>query len=156
MIFMKQEFFPITEDDEDQNQPRIQDGRVVYMDYRFGSGSSTGSWEHAAIFLYDLNTKERIQITNGESIAATPDIFGNIVVWLDYRHCDNPQEKNDFQNIEIYGYNLKTKKEVRLTNIPDRPKANPRIWGEKLFVEMSTSYGSGLFVFDLPSELTGT
>ncbi|MCP4679006.1 MAG: hypothetical protein GY854_26650 [Deltaproteobacteria bacterium] len=151
--FNKDELFPIVDDEEHQSQPCIYDGKVVYMDYRHGDGNPYESWAHVAVYLYDLDTKERQQITSGEWIAASPDIFGDTIVWEDYRHCGDPNNKNDFSNIEIYGYNLKTKKEFRITKLPGRPKGDPRIWGNKVFVDMALpGSGNGIYMFELPEE----
>ena len=34
-------------------------------------------------------------------------------------------------------------------SIPGRPKTMPRIWGDKVFVDMEKGDGSGIFMFDL-------
>jgi beta propeller repeat protein len=154
--FQTKEFFNIADEnggDEYQSLPRIQGNRVVYMDFRFGSGTPTGSWEHAAIFMKDLSTGDTVQITDGAAIASYPDIYGDIVVWTDYRNCSNPQDKNDIFALDVYGYNLKTKTEFRVTNAPDRLKANPRIWGDKVFLDMAKDGGgNAIYMFDLPAE----
>ncbi len=64
----------------------------------------------------------------------------------------NPNNKNDFSNVEIYGYNLKTKKEFRVTNVPNRSKTMPRIWEDKVFVDMSSDSGNAIYMFELPEE----
>jgi hypothetical protein len=108
--------------------------------------------------VYDLDTQERIQITNAQWIADVPEIWNEIVVWKDYRACANPNEVSDFSNIQIWGYNLDTQTEFRITDLPadalpDRPKATPRIWGYAVYVDMTTistdTYNS-IYIFDLP------
>jgi hypothetical protein len=151
--FTKKEFFPVIDDDEHQIWPRMHKNRVVYMDFRLGNGQPTQSWENAAVFMKDLTTGTISQITNGSAIAAYPDIHENIIIWMDYRHCSNPHDKYDFTNVEIYGYNLTTQKEFRITNLPGKPKANPRIWGNKVFVDMAVkaiAWGNAIFMFDMP------
>ncbi|MFO8070636.1 MAG: hypothetical protein R6V85_02065 [Polyangia bacterium] len=146
--------FPITDDDEYQIFPRIHEDLVVWQDFRLGAGEPTGSWEHCAIFVKDLGTGDTTQITDGAAIAAYPDVHGDVVVWQDYRHCDDPQDKNDFDNVEIYGYNLATETEARITSLPGRPKVHPRVWGDRVFVDMQTlEGGNAIFVFDLPDGL---
>jgi beta propeller repeat protein len=152
--FASKTFFPLVEDGTYQSSPAIHEGRVVYMDYRLGSGDPFNSWESVAIFMKDLYTKATTQITDGKAIAYSPDIHGNIVVWHDYRHCDNPHNKNDWSNPEIYGYNIETKNEFRVTNLPGRPKTSPRVWGDKVFFDMQNSGGgSGIYMIDLPDEV---
>ncbi|MCP4605370.1 MAG: hypothetical protein GY847_33430 [Proteobacteria bacterium] len=152
--FSKKEFFPIIEDDESQYVPRFQGTKVAYMDLRLGDSTLEGTWANAAIYVHDIETKQTKQITNGEWIASNPDIFGDIVIWMDYRNCSDPNNKNDGSNIEIWGHNLKTEKTFQITNLPGRTKEDPRIWGDKVFVDMSfkDTYGWGIYMFELPEE----
>ncbi len=145
--------FPVTDDDEYQIWPRIHEDRVVWQDFRLGSGEPTGSWDHSAIFTKNLSTGDVKQITDGSAIASFPDVHGDRIVWTDYRHCNDPQNVNEFSNVEVYGYNLSTQAEFRVTNLPGRDKSLPRIWGERVFVTMMTLDGdSGIYMFDLPTE----
>ncbi|MDD5309790.1 MAG: hypothetical protein PHU25_20940 [Deltaproteobacteria bacterium] len=152
-------FFPVTNDAEyTQAYPRIQGDRVVYVDLKFGTNQDAvmGDWNHAAIFVYDMKTKERPQVTSGDWTCVAPDIWNEIVVWADYRDCNNPNNGNDFSNVQVWGYNLDTKKEFRITNLPtaaypERPKEDPRVWGYKVFVDMmKPAGGTAIYMFDLP------
>jgi hypothetical protein len=149
--FASSEFFYITHDAETQLDPRIQGSTVVYMDLRFGDSNLDGNWNHAAVFAYDLTTEATKQITSGAWIAAYPDVYENHVVWLDYRASSNPNDAQSFDGVEIWGYNLTTDTEFQITNLPGRPKQTPRIWGNKVFVDMmTTSGGNAIYMFDLP------
>jgi hypothetical protein len=155
------EFFPIASDPVyTEISPRLQGRRVVYGDLRFGTNQDAvmGDRNHEAIFVYDLDTQERTQITDGESICSEPDIWGDIVVWLDYRDCGNPNDVHDFSNIQVRGFNLSTKKFFTVTNMPtdkwpERPKETVRIWGDKVYVDMMSTDASifnAIYMFDLP------
>jgi beta propeller repeat protein len=146
--------FPITDDDEYQIWPRIHEDRVVWQDFRLGSGEPSGSWAHSAVFTKDLSTSDVKQITDGSAVAVFPDVFGDIVIWSDYRHCADPQDKAFMDCAEIYGKNLVTDLEFKITDHPGWAKQPPpRIWGDKVFVHMyPPSGGSALFMFDLPPE----
>ncbi|MFO8074210.1 MAG: hypothetical protein R6V85_20300 [Polyangia bacterium] len=147
------ETFTVTDDDEYQIWPRIHEDRVVWQDFRLGPGAPTGSWEGSAIFTKDLSTENVLQVSDGAAIAAFPDVFGDRIVWLDYRHCDDPTDQYDFDNVEVYGYNLETGVEFRVTELPGRPKNIPRIWNGVVLAEMQTLDGGvGIFEFDLPPE----
>ena len=149
--FSTGEFIEITDDAQAQMDPRISGTRVVYSDLKLGNSLPAGDWNHAAVFLYDLVTKETTQITSGEWIAAEPDIYENIVVWADSRACSNPNDKNDLANVEIWGYNIDTATEFQITNLPGRAKETPRIWGNHVFVHMyKTTGGDAIYMFDLP------
>jgi hypothetical protein len=148
------EFFDITDDDEYQLTPRIWESLVVYQDLRLGDSTPEGDWNHSSIWLYDLDSEQTVQITDGSAVAVFPDVFGDIVIWSDYRHCADPQDKAFMDCAEIYGKNLVTDVEFKITDHPGWAKQPPpRIWGDKVFVHMyPPSGGSALFVFDLPPE----
>jgi beta propeller repeat protein len=150
--FSTSQFIEITADDEYQLDPRIQGTKAVYHDLRYGDSDNMGSWNHSAVFVYDLETKERTQITNAEWIAAYPDVYGDIVIWADYRACSDPNQKNDLSNVEIWGYNLVSKQEFQITNLPGRVKTTPRIWEDKVFVHMykENPAEDAIYMFDLP------
>jgi hypothetical protein len=146
--------FNIASDDEDQFMARIHGNHVVYQDLRFGENSdpTMGDWNHSVVFMYDLETKERKQITNQDWISAYPDVYGEIVVWADYRDSANPNDKNSLAGVQIWGYNLSTETEFQITNIPNRAKSLPRIWEDKVFVAMykETPGEDAIYMFDLP------
>ena len=111
------------------------------------------SQDHTAIFAKDLDTGAVTQLTDGSAIAASPDVYGNVVVWLDWRNCADPQNQNIMDCAEVYGHNLATGVEVRITYLPDRAKQTARIWSNHLFVDMKTTSGNAIFMIDLPAEL---
>ena len=150
--FETQKVFQVTQDDECQLYPRIQGTKVAYMDLRNGEGCLAGNWNHSAIFVHDIVTKQTTQITNGQWIGAHPDVYGNIVIWSDYRDTKDPNYKDSLTGVEVWGYNLNTKKQFQITHLPQRAKTHPRIWGDKVYVEMSSSNGGGIYMFDLPPE----
>jgi hypothetical protein len=152
--YSTQEFFDITNDDEIQFVPRLQGSLVVYQDLRLGDSTLEGDWNHSSVWLNNISTEQTVQITDGSSIAANPDVFGDTVIWEDFRHCPDPQNKNQFYCVEVFGKNLLTDVEFQITDLPTYAKQPPpRIWGDKVFVHMyPPSGGSALFVFDLPPE----
>ena len=150
--FSTSEPFVITEDAPGQISPRMHDNRVVYQDLKFGTGDPMGVWDHSTIFIYDLITEEATQITNSDWTAAYPDINGDIIVWSDYRDCADPNNANNFSCAQIWGYDLATETEFQVTDIPDRAKQTPRIWGDKVFVHMAKTVPDqdAIYMFDLP------
>ncbi len=152
--FGKEAFFAVTDDSEYQFTPRIHKRRVVYMDLRLGESDTRGNWEHGAVFMKDLDTGEVTRITGGETLAAYPDIHDDIIVWMDYRDCDNPNNKDDHSHIEIWGYDLRTETEFQITDLPDWPKGFPRVWEDKVYVHMFREFagGNAIYQFDLPRE----
>ena len=151
--FSTQQFIEITDDDNSVYQlaARIQGDRVVYQDLRFGTSDPMGNWNHSAVFLYDLTTQTAQQITNQAWISAYPDVYGDIIVWVDYRNCSDPNNKNSTSNVEIWGYNISTDTTFQITDLPGRSKTTPRIWGDKVFVHMyKETSGDAIYMFDLP------
>ncbi len=87
--------------EDDQIDPAIDDGRVVWQDFR-GPG-------YGDIYLKFLETGEVIHVTSDADSQYHPVISGNWVVWSD---------KRDVQN-DLYGFNLLRSAEVRLTSTPE-------------------------------------
>jgi hypothetical protein len=146
------EFIAVTSDDYYQLRSRIHERRIVYHDLRFGDNNPLGNWNHSAVFLYDLDTQQTTQIAGGDWIACYPDVHGDIVVWQDYRACDDPNSVYNFSCAEIWGYNLATQTEFQVTNIPGRAKQMPRVWGGYVYVDMVKPGGGAIYRFDLPPE----
>jgi hypothetical protein len=132
--FTREAVIPVTDDTPGQCMARVQDGRVVYQDLSIGG------------------TESRVRLTNGEWIAAYPDVFGDIVIWADYRNCADPNNKNSFYNVEIWGHDLVSGVDFQITDLPGRAKTTPRIWGDKVYVHMyTTTGGSAIYMFDIPA-----
>ena len=113
-----------------------------------------GLWDHSAIFMYDVVSHETTQITSGEWTAAYPDINGDHIVWSDYRDCPDPNNANQFSCAQIWVYDLVSETEYQVTDILDRPKQTPRIWGDKVFVHMAKTDPDqdAIYVFNLPDK----
>ena len=84
----------------------------------------------------------------------TPAIYGNIVVWQDYR---NAKDANDY-NADIYGYDLSAKKEFAITTAPGR-QAKPTIAGNLVAwadyrnePDQAKGVNSDIYGFDLASK----
>jgi beta propeller repeat protein len=85
--------------------PAINGDRLVYQDYQNG----------IHIYMYNLSTSKKTQITTNESIQWSPAIYGDRIVWTDERDGHE----------EIYMYNLSTSKETRITNTPLKNNQSP-------------------------------
>jgi beta propeller repeat protein len=72
----------------------------------------------AEIYLYDIDKKEKIRITNDKFDQSTPKLFGNYLVWEDER---NGISTNDVivngkePNSDIFLYDIDLKKEYLMT-----------------------------------------
>ncbi len=86
---------------QNQLDPVVQRGRVVWQDFR-----DVGFGE---IYLKDLVTGEVRRITNNPGGQYHPVIFNQWIVWDDNRNTQ----------LDLYGYNLKRNVEIRLTDTPE-------------------------------------
>jgi beta propeller repeat protein len=86
---------------QDQLDPDIQEGRVVWQDFR-----NVGFGE---IYFKNLETGEARRITTNPFGQYSPAIYDRWIVWADNR--------ND--QVDIYGYDLFRDTEVRITQTPE-------------------------------------
>jgi beta propeller repeat protein len=138
--------------DTAQIQPNIDGKRVVWADNR---ESAIAPWDymsvdHADIYLYDIDAGTETRLTDGAWIQKEPDIFGDIVVWQDHRNCDEPQNRYDFSNIDIWMHDLKTGKQQPVTTREGSQEA-PLISGTNVvYYEFLPEEGHGaLFLQDI-------
>ena len=109
---------------EDQLDPDIEGGRVVWQDWR-----DVGPGE---IYFQDLETGERRRITNNTLGQYHPVISGHWIVWQDNRDSQ----------VDIYGFDLLRNREVQITDTPEN-EADPFIDGDWICC-LEDSQGAGL------------
>jgi beta propeller repeat protein len=94
--------------------------------------------------MYDLSTSKETQITTNASDQYSPAIYGDRIVWVDYRDAN---EEN--WNPSIYMYNISTSKETRITTNGAIPYS-PAIYGDKIvWMDYRTGYYSDIYMYDL-------
>src|SRR5665647_136723 len=76
------------------------------------------------------------QITTNESSQNNPDIYGNLIVWQDYRN-----DNGSYTNSDIYMYDLSTSKETRITT-NESWQSEPVIYGDKIVWQDNRNGGS--------------
>jgi len=102
--------YPLCTADGAQSDPVAHGDRVVWVDQR---GNPSG-W-YGDIWMYDYATGEETQITNDEYEQTDPDIWGDWVVWSDWRNG----------NGDVYAKNVVTGQEIAVCTDPaaqQRPK----------------------------------
>ena len=109
----------VTSHASDQISPRINNGRIVWLDYR-GPDHMFGD-----IYMYDIQEEETLVISDGRFRKASPDIYGDIVVWTDYRNYW--AGIYDTMKADIYMYDLTTGEESPLVE-EDIHQRNPSIY----------------------------
>ena len=122
----------MTDHPSDQFTPQMDGTRVVWTDLRNGDGEYWGSYENADIYMYDFANDSLTRITDGEWVKYRPDISGDRVVWQDYRACDQPNNVEDFSQVDIWMHDLSTGEDLQITNL-DGSESQPLIAGGKVF-----------------------
>jgi len=112
--------FQITSDPSDQYYPAIYGDIVVWWDERNTYERQEVVWrkENFDIYGYDLSTGREFPITTAQNDQVHPSIYGNIVVWTDYRNCYEKKIGSIIikTNADIYGCIIqeKTKKTEKI------------------------------------------
>ena len=122
---------PLTADMVDHFSPDIYGDTVVWFEQEISSRD---------IFAYNLQTKEKFQITTAPSIPEHPKIYGDIVVWRDWRN----------HNSDIFGYDLKTKKEFPIITEP-HDQYSPAIY-EDIVVWVDERSGTDIYGLNLKTK----
>ncbi|PID38594.1 MAG: hypothetical protein CSB49_04775 [Proteobacteria bacterium] len=131
-----------------QFQPRTDGKQVVWIE-----GADCLGPVQKDVFHYDIATKKVTQITNSSSAEFLPDVDGDWIVWEDWRNTPGGDPAINKANSDIYAYNIKTKKEYQLTNLPAR-ELTPRIDNGRVFFQMLDDKGAeNMFMIDLAAFL---
>ena len=80
--------------------------------------------------------------TADEADQSNSAIFGDIIVWEDYRNADG------YESTDIYAYDLSTGKEMRITNNTSL-KYSPVIYGDKIAWEDNRNGNWDIYVYNL-------
>ncbi len=121
------ESFTVYAGPEDQGEADLRAGRLVWRDQR-----DVGPGE---IYFADLETGERLRLTESIHGQFHPAVAGHWVVWQDTRHGV----------LDIYGYDFLQGREVRLTETPEN-EALPHLEGYWMVTEEDgAGFGTGNF-----------
>ena len=90
--------FAVSPSTQDQLDPDVQGGRVVWQDWR-----DVGPGE---IYLHNLETREERRITTNSFGQYHPAIYGNLIAWQDNRNGQ----------VDIYAHDLLRNSELRVTS----------------------------------------
>lgn len=114
----------ITNDPKWQISSSIHGDNIVWEDYRddqFGTWSSPGN-RNSNIYLYNIEMEELFQITTNTSTQINPDIWGDYVVWEDYRN-----ERADIYYADISGLIQGEDADINQLTNNDADQVTPRI-----------------------------
>lgn len=131
---------PITSGPLMESQPDVSGDYVVWADRNNGT-------LNADIMLYNLKTGKTRYITRHKANQDTPRIFQDYVVWMDERRGISSNDvfiNGKPPNSDIFLYNLKTGKELRLTG--DEPQISPYITSNWVAFTLSRQIGGKIQV----------
>lgn len=115
-------------------------GRIPDISGTLVTYEGPGSTGYPDVWVYDLASGVRRNLTEGPGNQTNPAVDGRRVVWEDYRHG----------NAEIYLFDLDTGVERRITTNASSQK-NPRISGDLIVWEDARDGNAELYGFDLAS-----
>lgn len=134
--------------------PVIYGNKIVWDELinngtRTDENNNTVLVSRSDIYMYDLSTKKVTQITNSGS-AASPAIYGNRIVWQDWR---NPNNYTDKQIVgDVYMYDLSTEKESRISYSGRSYRvSSPAIYGDRI-VWTDLRNGLNIYMYDLSTQ----
>lgn len=75
--------------------------------------------------MYNTTSKVETKITTNTADQQFPKIYGDIIVWQDYRETKFDYFNRYITGLTIYAYNLTAKTEMRLP-LPEKNAYNPK------------------------------
>ena len=128
-----------------QSAPVIYGGIIVYCD----NGDWKGKNPNSDIYMYDIGSETKTRLTSDKDAQLYPDVYGNIIVWADYR--------NDQWEIYMYDLGLdgipntedEGEGEYRVTTLEAR-QMNPRIFDNRIvYRDDRSDEGYDIYMFTL-------
>lgn len=133
--------------------PKIHGKYVVYQSMKHSNSYDfEGGWDHAMVVLYNIETQEKTEITTPGWAAITPWVYDNIVVWLDYRNAESPNNRH-MPGAEVWAYNIDTKRQTKIIGGENLHLGNPSIVKDKLFTLTADSQKISVYLWDLKEKL---
>ena len=93
------------------------------------------------IYIYNITTRQETQVTTNDQSQFAPEIFGNYIIWLDYRSGKS----------EVWLYNLITGTEKVISN-NDENCTYCKIYGDIVIWRAKVNNSDHLFKYDITTE----
>jgi beta propeller repeat protein len=100
--------------------PVIYKDLVVWQDY------TNANWD---IYMYDLSSNTKTQLTKNTNHQRNPAIYGDKIVWEDNRNTYKDGDGKTNHHWDIYMYDLSTNKEIRITT-DTNDQLNPAVFAD--------------------------
>lgn len=112
---------------------------IIEFIIRFPIGPHNPDDIKCNISVYNLSTHEKTQIASNESYQASPEIFGDRIVWEGM--CDTNGTH------DIYMYNLSTHRKIQITT--SGSAFSPFIYGDRIIYYNSDDGNQNVFMYNL-------
>jgi len=136
----------------DKSEEYMSPTGLVWTDLRndtLGNKNGNASRQNSDIYYLDLDNMEEKAICTNSAIQFWPATDGNLVAWMDKRHCPDPNAAASQDEEEIYIYDMENDIETRLTEGGGGWKDRVRISGKWLTFIMPSDPGINIFTVDL-------
>jgi beta propeller repeat protein len=144
------EIVRITTNESQQVEPKIFGDIIVWTDMRnifFDSDNLLGQFNHD-IYMYNLSNSTEIQLTDEDATQDGPDIYNNLIVWMDWRNGPISELEFPFNGTtDIYIYNISEETEDELIINP-RNQTSPKIWGSNIIWMENNSGKESIYLYD--------
>lgn len=154
----------ITTDESDQDGPAIYADMIVWTDYRnvnltedFNNLTIQESFQlDGDIYAYNISTGEELW-GQYESLQNAPDIYGDRVVWEDYRNAALPEDGGNLTaedwlglDVNIYMHNLSSEEDLQVTT-NESIQWSPAIDGDLIVWEDARNGNWDVYLYNLSS-----
>jgi beta propeller repeat protein len=134
----------------DQWGARIEGDKIVWMDHRNDPSGDSFDPRNVDIYHHDLTTGLTRAVTTHAAKQERPDVYGDWVVWHDYRATANGLNG---KNIDVYAKNMKTNEVVGIATSA-RSEAHARVDRERVFFRArNDALNLHFFMVDIPTLL---
>ncbi len=111
---------------------------IVWEDWRNDDNQRKDPWKsnNVDIFMYNISSKEEVQITLNNGSQRKPRIYGDYIIWTDWRNdpYGGFMYNSEINNGDIYFYDIKNKTEIQIT-INLSLQENSFIFGDNIIWE---------------------
>jgi beta propeller repeat protein len=124
---------------------RIDGDKVVWVDHRNAPGGMTYPG-NSDIYMHDISTGETVPVTTHPAQQTLPDVWGDWVVWMDWRDNPDPTPGAGYKESDIYAKNMKTGEVVQVTDLPGL-ETHPRIDDGRIFFDARSTVDNKVAFF---------
>jgi len=150
---------PISVTNGTQNNPSVYGDWVAYMKTRMVWDENDSAWEDRGdIWVYNMATGERKQISDGTGEECNPYIYGDHIAWVDWNADNDPIDPWDsppYVSV-IKVYDMATSTEATIAHKPDRSVRCVSVHENYVLYRDATDWASTVYAYDLETSTETT